>query len=104
MSKFLYVCLRKIYNNIIIFLIFIFYFITIRLRRYLNFILLKEIKIINEKINYATKMVCNFYDNKIKPPSFLDSKRYLENYFTEKDMLINIKDEAIIYLCVFLEK
>ena len=63
----------------------------------------REIK--NKVINYATNKVCDYLtDNKKKPSNFEDTKRYLVNMFSEKDMLINITDEAVIYLSAVLEE
>jgi hypothetical protein len=64
-----------------------------------------EKELLNKLINLATEMIIDYtYHNKKKPSDFDDYKRYLVNIFTEKDINIKIKDEAIIYLATILSK
>lgn len=60
----------------------------------------REIK--NRLINVGTNFVVNYSSNNIKPSLFLDSKEYLEDYFSEKDIII--ENDAIVYFCTFLQK
>ena len=63
-----------------------------------------EREVINKVINYATKKVCNYLTDNKKPSNFEDTKRYLLNMFSEKDMIVKITDEAVIYLSAILEE
>ena len=59
-----------------------------------------EIK--NKLINNSTNFVINYISNNIKPALFLDSKKYLEDYFFDKEIMI--ENDAIAYFCTFLQK
>lgn len=61
-------------------------------------------EICNKLINYATEKVCNCSYINDNRSIYEDTKRYLVNIFEEKDMIVNITDDAIIYLCALLEK